>query len=144
MPLGQPEWHHHLEPVPMRRCASFPLVTLTMPCSLSLHRSSPQTAQRLHLSGNEPSRVDPWNRLLRRVAASSPRTGILINLKMILDSHGHFTTNVDGVVAHRSTDGIHIRTAGREWLRPRLLAEIGTSVDRWAALDTHSLLSPVN
>ena len=47
-------------------------------------------------------------------------------------------------MAHRSTDGIHIRTAVESGCGRAFLAETGTSVDRRAALDTHSLLSPVN
>jgi len=74
---------------------------------------------------NQPSRVDEWNRLLGQVAASHPQTVTLIDLNRILDPDGHYTTSVDGLTVRRPDDGIHLTTAGGEWLQPRLLPEIG-------------------
>ncbi|MGH9092543.1 MAG: acyltransferase family protein [Acidimicrobiales bacterium] len=73
---------------------------------------------------NVPSRVVAWNRLLRQVAASHPRTVTLVPLNHLLDPQGHYTNTVDGVGVRTSDDGIHITMAGAEWLQPRVLPEI--------------------
>ena len=76
---------------------------------------------------NQPSRVDEWNRLLGQVAASHPQTVTLIDLNRILDPDGHYTTSVDGLTVRRPDDGIHLTTAGGEWLQPRLLPRSASS-----------------
>jgi peptidoglycan/LPS O-acetylase OafA/YrhL len=79
---------------------------------------------------NVPSRVDQWNALLRQVASSDRGTVTLVDLNRILDPDGHYTNTVDGIHVREPTDGIHITTAGGEWLQPQLLpqiAELGLS-----------------
>jgi len=74
---------------------------------------------------NDPSRVDDWNRLVRQVAARHPKSVTLIDLNRMLDPKGHYTMTVDRVAMRWPDDGIHISTAGGEWLQPRLLPELG-------------------
>lgn len=73
---------------------------------------------------NLPTRVVAWNRLLRQVAARHPRTVTLVPLNRMLDPDGHYANVVDGVSVRTPDDGIHITTAGGEWLQPRVLPEI--------------------
>ena len=73
---------------------------------------------------NRPSRVDAWNRLIDQVAASHRDTVTLVDLNHLLDPQGHFTTTVDGISVRWPDDGIHVSTAGGEWLQPRLLPTI--------------------
>ncbi len=73
---------------------------------------------------NLPSRVVAWNRLLRQVAARHRDVVTLVPLNRILDPHGHYANVVDGVAVRTADDGIHITTAGGEWLQSRILPEI--------------------
>lgn len=72
---------------------------------------------------NRPARVDAWNRLLRTVAARFPGTVTVVDLHHLFDPHGHFAAVVDGVRV-RWSDGIHVTTAGGEWLQSRVLPEV--------------------
>jgi peptidoglycan/LPS O-acetylase OafA/YrhL len=73
---------------------------------------------------NVPSRVVAWNRLLSQVATDHPGAVTLIPLNRMLDPQGQYTNVVDGVAVRTPDDGIHITTAGGEWLQPRILPEI--------------------
>jgi peptidoglycan/LPS O-acetylase OafA/YrhL len=73
---------------------------------------------------NLPSRVIAWNHLLRQVAAGHRDVVTLVPLNRILDPHGHYANVVDGVAVRTADDGIHITTAGGEWLQSRILPEI--------------------
>jgi peptidoglycan/LPS O-acetylase OafA/YrhL len=74
---------------------------------------------------NDPARVNDWNRLVRQVAARHGKSVTLIDLNRMLDPNGHYAMTVDRVAMRWPDDGIHISTAGGEWLQPRLLPELG-------------------
>ena len=80
---------------------------------------------------NEPSRVDAYNRVLRKVAAAHRGVVTIIDLNRLLDPAGHYTQTVDGVRV-RFFDSVHITIAGGRWLQPRILpvvAQLGLDAD---------------
>ncbi len=97
---------------------------------------------------NDPSRVDAWNRIVRSVAASvdarRPGTVSVIDLGAMLDPHGHYSTEVDGV-AVRCPDGVHLSYQAGELLRPVLLPELASlGYAAWTKAPPGSSLSPVS
>ena len=80
---------------------------------------------------NEPSRVDGFNAILRRVASQHAGVVSIIDLNQLLDPGGQYTSAVDGIIV-RVNDGIHITEAGGQWLQPRILptiAQLGLASD---------------
>ena len=72
---------------------------------------------------NLPSRVDAFNALLRRVAASRPKVATVVDLNRMLCPNGHYTDLVDGVQV-RSSDREHISLQGGELVRSAVLPTI--------------------
>jgi peptidoglycan/LPS O-acetylase OafA/YrhL len=126
MHVGQPVWDHHLtleldQAVTILSAGGARVILYTFPyIDPPLEQSNGSIYPE-----NDPARVDAWNRLLRQVAASNPKTVTLMNLNKTLDPEGHYTATVDGVLVRRADDGIHLTTAGGVWLQPRLLPQVG-------------------
>ncbi|HUA96657.1 MAG TPA: SGNH hydrolase domain-containing protein, partial [Acidimicrobiales bacterium] len=72
---------------------------------------------------DEPSRVQAFDRDLAKVAADSHGRVDLFDLNAVLCPHGHFQSEVDGVVV-RMPDGLHVSLDGGIWLQPRVLPTI--------------------
>jgi peptidoglycan/LPS O-acetylase OafA/YrhL len=76
---------------------------------------------------NDPSRMKAWNRLVVEAADKRKATVTVIRLNRLLDPHGRYQAVVDGYTV-RSSDGIHISTAGGElaqrWILP-VVAQLG-------------------
>jgi hypothetical protein len=74
---------------------------------------------------DQPERVDAWNTLLRREAATRPDQVSVVDLASITCPGGTFRWTVDGVRIR--SDGLHFTPAGvrqviAPWLLPRLVA----------------------
>ena len=88
-------------------------------------------ALRIHMRGpdgtiypeNQPSRVNAYNAVLRKVAAGHPGVVFINNVNKTLDPQGHFTATINGVTV-RYSDGIHITIDGGILLRPTILPQI--------------------
>ncbi len=97
------------------------------------------------LPEDEPARVRIYNHLVAQVAASNPRTTVLLDLNAIVDPDGRFTSSLHGMVI-RAPDGVHfpyfdivepdvaspdtsaqVDRFGR-WLGPRVLPTIAAQV----------------
>jgi hypothetical protein len=81
---------------------------------------------------DRPGRVDEWNALLRRVAATDPRVVSVLDLNALVGPSHRYQRVVDGVTV-RWADGEHFSVPGGEWLRSRLLptvARLGLEVRR--------------
>ena len=123
--VGQQQWDAHLtleldEAVKILSAGGAHVVLFTFPY-IDPHVEQPDGSP---YPENEPSRVDAWNRLLRAVATEHRHQVTLIDLNRILDPDGHFTSTVDGVAVRWPGDGVHLSTAGGQWLQPRVLPEI--------------------
>lgn len=108
-----------------RRSPSSPRVGRALPCSpfpISIRPSNSPTVPSIP---KMIPRVNDWNRLVRQVAARHAKSVTLIDLNRMLDPNGHYAMTVDRVAMRWPDDGIHISTAGGEWLQPRLLPELG-------------------
>ncbi len=126
MHLGMPVWDRHLEDkldraVSLLSAGGARVVLFTFPY-IDPPLAQPNGAL---WPENRPDRVDRWNQLLDQVAATHRSTVTLVDLNRILDPQGHYTATVDGVSVRWPDDGIHISTAGGEWLQPRLLPTVG-------------------
>jgi len=77
-------------------------------------------------SGDYPSRVDAWNALLRRTAATHPGTVSVVDLNKRVCPDGRFTWSVAGVKIR--SDGTHFTPAGVHWLAPWLLPALASYV----------------
>jgi peptidoglycan/LPS O-acetylase OafA/YrhL len=126
MHLGMPVWDRHLEDkldraVSVLSAGGARVVLYTFPY-IDPPLAQPNGAL---WPENRPDRVDRWNQLLDQVAATHRSTVTLVDLNRILDPQGHYTATVDGVSVRWPDDGIHISTAGGEWLQPRLLPTVG-------------------
>ena len=129
--INQPAWNRHLENeldsvVDVLSAGGARVVLFTMP-----YVDPPQEApDGSTYPENRPARVDDYNQLLERVAASHPGVVSLVDLNRILDPSGQFQSTVDGVTV-RWSDGIHISRAGGRWLEPSVLptvAQLGLDV----------------
>jgi hypothetical protein len=74
---------------------------------------------------DEPSRVDAWNALLRKVAADRPDSPAVIDLNWHVCPEGKFTWSIDGLRIR--SDGLHFTPGGVQrwvapWLAPQLAA----------------------
>jgi hypothetical protein len=72
---------------------------------------------------DDPARVDAWNSLLERVAATDPAHPAVLDLNRVVCPGGQFTWSVSGVRVR--SDGLHFTPAGVQriiapWLLPRL------------------------
>jgi hypothetical protein len=72
-----------------------------------------------------PARVDAWNALLARVAATDAAHPAVLDLNRVVCPDGRFTWTVSGVRVR--SDGLHLTPAGVQrivapWLLPRLTA----------------------
>jgi len=126
MHLGMPVWDRHLEgkldrAVSVLSAGGARVVLFTFPY-IDPPLAQPDGAL---WPENRPDRVKRWNQLLDQVAATHRSTVTLVDLNRILDPQGHYTATVDGVSVRWPDDGIHISTAGGEWLQPRLLPTVG-------------------
>jgi peptidoglycan/LPS O-acetylase OafA/YrhL len=122
--IDQPAWNHHLElemdqVVAVLSARGAKVVLFTMPY-LDPPAEAPDGSV---YPENRTSRVDEYNAILRRVAASHPGVVTVIDLNRLLDPQGHFATVVDGVPV-RWADGIHVTRAGGQWLEPSVLPTI--------------------
>ena len=72
---------------------------------------------------DNPTRVDLYNAMLRKVAEENPGNVFVVDLNKIADPSGRYQADVDGVQI-RYTDGIHWTFQGDCWLAPRLLPQI--------------------
>lgn len=124
MQLGQPVWDAHLlseldRAVTILSAGGAHVVIFTFP-----YLDPPlEQADGAPWPENVPSRVDLWNGLIRRVAASHPRTTTLIDLNHILDPDAVYTSTIDGIEV-RMSDGIHVTVQGGEWLQHLILPEV--------------------
>ncbi len=79
---------------------------------------------------DQPSRVDAWNALLRRVAESAPKSPVVVDLNKRACPDGRFTWSVDGL--RLRGDGLHFTPDGvQRWIAPWLapqLASLSTGV----------------
>jgi peptidoglycan/LPS O-acetylase OafA/YrhL len=76
---------------------------------------------------NDPARMAAFNRLLVQATTNDHGRATVVNLNGWLDPRGVYQAVVDGYTV-RSSDGIHISTAGGVWLQPAILptvAELG-------------------
>jgi hypothetical protein len=69
---------------------------------------------------NSPQRTQAFNALLEKVARADPHEVTVINLNKMLSPHGAYAAEVDGITT-RWPDGIHISTAGGEFLQRQIL-----------------------
>lgn len=74
---------------------------------------------------DQPSRVDAWNALLRKVAADMPKPPAIIDLNKRVCPDGKFTWSIQGLRVR--SDGLHFTPAGVQrwiapWLAPQLAA----------------------
>ncbi len=119
--IGQPVWDAHLTSELDQAFGIFSaegarIVVFTMP-----YVDPPtEAADGTPFPENSPSRVAAFNKLLRRVAAEQSRPVTVVDLNTLLDPHGVYQPELDGIQV-RWSDGIHITAAGGEWLQPRIL-----------------------
>jgi hypothetical protein len=76
---------------------------------------------------DEPERVDDWNALLRRAAATRPNVSVL-DLNKKLNPLGRYTTKVNGI--RTRSDGVHPTPEAVQWLTPWLLDGLVTTPRR--------------
>jgi len=118
--IDQPAWNRHLEDE-MNQVAAVlgakgaKVVLFTLP-----YLAPPEAPDGSVYPENRKSRVDKYNQILRRVAASHPGQVTVIDLNAILDPAGHFQEVIDGVTV-RWADGIHVTKAGGQWIEPAVL-----------------------
>ncbi|MBO0870228.1 MAG: hypothetical protein J2P15_16850, partial [Micromonosporaceae bacterium] len=72
---------------------------------------------------DQPSRVDAWNALVRKVAAAHPGNAMVLDLNRLVCPGGQFAWRVDGMRVR--SDGLHFTPVGVQrliapWLLPRL------------------------
>jgi hypothetical protein len=72
---------------------------------------------------DQPSRVDAWNALVRKVAAAHPGSAMVLDLNRLVCPDGQFTWRVGGMRVR--SDGLHFTPAGVQrliapWLLPQL------------------------
>jgi hypothetical protein len=98
------------------------VVLLTAPCY-----SSGEQPDGTPWPEDQVSRVEAYNRLVRKVAAMHPRTVSVIDLYSMVCPGGVFETDIDGVPV-RDSDGVHFTITGGAVLSPRIwpvVARIG-------------------
>ncbi len=121
--VGEPDWDAHLLAamnlaVDVLSSRGAAVVLFTTPYCSPTAGDDPNGIEYVE---DQASRVDAYNQLVRKVASEHPRTVTLFDLNTALDvSKDVYSPIVDGVVV-RSSDGIHITTAGGELLRSRIL-----------------------
>ena len=69
---------------------------------------------------DNPARVDIYNSLLYQAAAQNPATAVVVPLAQPLSPGGVYQPVIDGVRV-RDSDGLHLTSAGVQWLAPWLL-----------------------
>ena len=122
--VGEPAWDAHLasdldEAIRVSSSTGAKVVLFTMP-----YVDPPEEAATGQTyPENQPSRVDGFNAIVRKVATEHPGLVSVIDLNRIIDPGGHYAPTVDGVTV-RFTDGIHVSRPGGQWLQPRLLPAI--------------------
>jgi lysophospholipase L1-like esterase len=94
------------------------IVYLTAPCTNE--GEQPDGAQ---WPEDNPARLDAYNKLVREVAASHPKTDSVVDLYSAACPGHTFTNTVDGQVI-RTTDGVHFTAAGGVLLAPKLMPGI--------------------
>ncbi len=119
--IGQPAWDDHLaselgQAFALLSAGGARIIVFTMP-----YVDPPtEAANGTPFPENSPTRVAAFNGLLRSVAGRQPRPVTVVDLNRMLDPHGVYEPELDGIQV-RWSDGIHITEAGGEWLQPRIL-----------------------
>ncbi len=124
--LGEPVWDNHIasqlnEVVRIGSSKGAKVALFTMPY-VDLSQEAPNGQP---YPENQPSRVTAYNAIVERVAKEHPGLVTVIDLNKMLDPNGHYTSTIDGIVV-RWTDGIHISSAGDQWLQPKILPQIAS------------------
>jgi peptidoglycan/LPS O-acetylase OafA/YrhL len=122
--IGEPLWDNHLiaqldQAIGIFTAHGAKVVLFTMP-----YINPPEAPDGTTYPENQPSRVDAYNSLLRRVAARYPTLVSINDVNKELDPQGHFTATINGVTV-RWSDGIHVTIDGGIFLRSRILPQIG-------------------
>jgi hypothetical protein len=74
-------------------------------------------------SEDQPSRVDAWNVLLRKVAAENPSQATVLDLNKRACPDGVFTWSIGGLRIR--SDGLHFTPAGvQQWIAPWLVPQL--------------------
>jgi hypothetical protein len=123
--IGQKVWDDHVvqdlrDAIGIFRIFGAKVVLLTMPYI----DPSDRQANGQPWVENTPGRAKLYNQLLQRVAQSDPSEVSVIDLNKMLSPNGVYTTSVHGVTV-RWTDGIHITSAGGEYLQRAMLPVMG-------------------
>jgi peptidoglycan/LPS O-acetylase OafA/YrhL len=121
--IGEPLWDNHLtaeldQAIRIFTAHGAKVVLFTMP-----YISPPEAPDGTIYPENQPSRVNAYNAVLRKVAAGHPGVVFINNVNKTLDPQGHFTATINGVTV-RYSDGIHITIDGGILLRPTILPQI--------------------
>ncbi len=121
--IGEPVWDDHLQAefnqaIGMFTAEGAKVMLFTMP-----YLDAPEAPDGSTYPENQPVRVDAYNALVRKVAASHPGVVSVFDLNRVLDPQGHYTSTIDGITV-RLSDGIHLSPAGGLWLRPRILPAV--------------------
>jgi hypothetical protein len=95
------------------------MVFLTAPCTYEGYQ--PDGAP---WPEENPERLAAYNRLIREVAAESPRTDSVANLEAAACPGGRYANAVDGVTIRTVDDGIHFSPAGGVMLAPSIMPAI--------------------
>ena len=72
---------------------------------------------------DSPVRVDILNRMIESVAALHPGVVSVVPLNKYLDSHGHYTSKINGKTM-RFADGVHTTQAAGTLLAPKVLPQL--------------------
>lgn len=116
--IGQPDFDNYLESE-LRHA----LDILASTGALVVVATEPYSRHGEQASGNlypedQPSRVDQWNALLRRVAADRKNVTVL-DLNKKLAPNGRYTNKINGVQVR--IDGVHPTPNAVKWMTPWLL-----------------------
>jgi hypothetical protein len=119
--IGQKVWDDHVahdlrDAIAIFRLFGAKVVLLTMPYI----EPSDRQADGQPWAENTVTRARLYNQLLGRVARSDPRHVSVVDLNKLLSPAGVYTPVVHGVTV-RWSDGIHVTTAGGEYLQPSIL-----------------------
>ncbi len=123
--IGEPLWDNHLqdeleEAIGIFSAHGAKVVLFTMP-----YINPPEAPDGTTYPENEPSRVNAYNDLIRKVAARYPGVVSINDLNRELDPQGHYTPTIRGITV-RYSDGIHVSINGGMLLRPQILPQIGS------------------
>ncbi|MGA3146052.1 MAG: acyltransferase family protein [Acidimicrobiales bacterium] len=119
--IGQSAWDDHLaseldQAFALLSAGGARIIVFTMP-----YVDPPtEAANGTPFPENSPTRVAAFNKLLRSVADRQSRPVTVVDLNKMLDPHGVYEPDLDGIQV-RWSDGIHITEEGGEWLQPRIL-----------------------